>query len=86
MFFDKNFRAGRPLPSDITLRVSVYSRRGVVAALVAGFLKAWNRWQEKRELSRLADSTRFLPDYLREDIGLPPAPPQPWIGRDPLRW
>jgi hypothetical protein len=86
MFIDKDFRQNRPLPSDITLRNPVYRREGIIAALIAGLATVRAKWQEAREISRLVNATRDLPDYIREDIGLPPAPPQPWLGGDPLRW
>lgn len=65
----------RPLPSDITLRVPVYRRRGVIASLI-GALVAFRanrrlRWAARRHRSYRAPP---IPDHLRADIGLPPQP------------
>jgi hypothetical protein len=86
MFIDKDFRSDRPLPSDISLRNPIYRSRGIVASLFSRVAVAWGKWREEQELRRLAAEADHLPDRLREDIGLPPAPPPLILGRDPLRW
>ena len=74
----------RPLPTDITLRVpevprpagTIYRRQGVIASLVsAAFapLVEWRGWRRKRWRSGAEPP---VPDWLREDVGLPPAPPR----------
>lgn len=86
MFIDRDFRAERPLPSDVTLRAPVYRRQGIIASLLAGLVRAWSRYKEAREISRFTDSADELPSYLRKDIGLPraaPPSPGPW---DLMRW
>ena len=65
---------GRPLPSDITLRTPVvYRRRGIVAWLLSA-IGTWlaNRRLDRRRRVRYPEE---IPNWLREDLGLPPLPP-----------
>lgn len=64
MFVDPNFRARRPL------RVVIFRRRGIIAALIRSIARAAERRSEARFRAQP------VPDYLRADIGLPPAPPR----------
>lgn len=68
----------RPLPSDITMRVPIYRRRGIIASLIGAIVtyraNRRLRWAAKRYRTYVAPP---LPDYLREDIGLPRLPPPP---------
>ena len=70
-------RANEPaLPTDITLRAPIYRRQGIIASLVASLAGlAANR--RLKQLSRRYRTAGLppVPDYLREDIGLPPLPP-----------
>jgi len=72
----------RPLPSDITMRVPIYRRRGVIASLIGAIVSYRAnrrlRWAAKRYRNYVAPE---VPDHLRADIGLPPLPP-----RLPTRW
>ena len=72
----------RALPTDITPRTPVYRRQGIIAALIARLVA---RATTRRMMRRLARPKGYraqeVPDYLREDIGLPPLPPRP-----PDRW
>jgi hypothetical protein len=66
-----------PLPTDITHRVPVYRRKGIVASLVAAVVTLG----ANRRLSRASRRYRSgnsppVPDYLRQDIGLSPLPPK----------
>lgn len=68
---------GRPLPSDVTLRVPfTYRRRGIVASL----LSAIGTWSANRRLDRARRGQELfpqeIPNWLREDLGLPPLPPR----------
>lgn len=70
------------LPTDVTLRTPVYRKQSVVAALI---LVALARWSAQRQLARITKRyrrkpvrpvlPRDIPNYLREDLGLPPLPP-----------
>jgi hypothetical protein len=72
----EDYRYDRPLPSDITMRTPVYRRRGVIASLIADALAAWSARRQLRRITRQYRglSPQPIPDYLREDIGLPPLP------------
>jgi hypothetical protein len=76
--YDDNLAADSALPSDVTLRAPIYRRRGIIASLIATTIA---RWSARRQLDRIARQYRRqppveLPNYLREDIGLPPLPPR----------
>lgn len=77
-----------PLPSDITLRVpaihrqrNIYRREGVIASLVSAVVAHLVDWRLRRKGRRRSGASPPVPDWLREDVGLPPAPPKlpdPW--------
>lgn len=72
-----------PLPSDITLRVpvvyrqkSIYRREGIVISLVSAFAAHLVDWRLRRKDRSRSGASPPVPDWLREDVGLPPAPPK----------
>jgi hypothetical protein len=75
------------LPTDITLRVPAVARKpGGIASLLGAIVAVGANWQldraHKRHRSGYAPP---IPDYLREDIGLPPLPPK-WHQWWEQRW
>lgn len=72
-----------PLPTDITLRVPVVPRRtaiyrheGIIASLVSAVVAHLVDWRLRRKDRRRSGASPPVPDWLREDVGLPPAPPR----------
>ncbi len=68
---------GRPLPNDIALRMpTIYRRRGVIASALTSI----GTWLANRRLDRARRGTELfpqeIPNWLREDLGLPPLPPR----------
>lgn len=67
----------RPLPTDVTLRVPVYRRQGIIASLVAAIAAfAANRRLRRAARRHRSGAAPPVPDWLREDLGLPPLPPR----------
>jgi hypothetical protein len=65
-----------PLPSDITLRTPVYRRQGIIASLAAAIVTmSVNRRLRQISHRFRSNGAPDIPDYLREDIGLPPNAP-----------
>ncbi|HHY50018.1 MAG TPA: hypothetical protein GYA10_09755 [Alphaproteobacteria bacterium] len=67
----------RPLPTDVTPRQPIYRRQGIVAALLTALaVHAANR--RLRQIARRfrRGTAPEIPNYLREDLGLPPLPPR----------
>jgi hypothetical protein len=65
------------LPTDITPRVPiVYRRQGGFASLLASIVAVGANYRLDRAHRRYRSGyAPPIPDYLREDIGLPPLPP-----------
>lgn len=67
----------RPLPTDVTHRVPVYRRQGIIASLVARVLAELSGRRQLRRITRWYRAKAIdeeVPDHLREDVGLPPRP------------
>ncbi len=66
------------LPTDITPRVPVVTRRqGAFASLLASIVAVGANYRLDRAHGRYKSGyAPPIPDYLRQDIGLPPLPPK----------
>jgi hypothetical protein len=70
-----NHLSDSALPSDVTLRAPAYRRKGIIAALVAaGAALLANRKLRRASHRYRSGRAPPVPDWLREDVGLPPLP------------
>lgn len=81
--FEQDRLGADTLPTDVTLRTTIYRRRGVIASLIFTALAAWSARRQLKAITRHYRRKPLapIPEYLREDIGLPPLPP-----RSPTWW
>jgi hypothetical protein len=66
------------LPTDITVRVpTTYRKQGVTASLLGAIIAVGANWRLDRAHKRYRSGrTPAVPDWLRDDLGLPPLPPK----------
>ena len=63
------------LPTDITPRAPIRARQGIVASLVSALVALTANRRLRRASRRYrSGNSPPVPDYLREDVGLPPLP------------
>jgi hypothetical protein len=66
------------LPTDITVRVpTTYRKQGVSASLLGAIIAVGANWRLDRAHRRYRSGhAQPVPDWLRDDLGLPPLPPK----------
>jgi hypothetical protein len=78
MSVEINDRIDPVLPTDITVRVpTTYRKQGVTASLLGAIIAVGANWRLDRAHKRYKSGRApHVPDWLRDDIGLPPLPPK----------
>ena len=66
------------LPTDITVRLpTTYRKQGVTASLLGAIIAVGANWRLDRAHKRYRSGrAQPIPDWLRDDLGLPPLPPK----------